>query len=65
MTWLTFRQFRAQAITALAAVAVLAVAYGYTGPHLADLYNKTGLTRVRQWPALPEPGDDLHNDHEV
>ena len=43
MTWLTFRQFRAQAITALAAVAVLAVAYGYTGPHLADLYDKSGL----------------------
>ncbi len=43
MTWLTFRQFRAQAITALAVVAVLAVAYGYTGPHLADLYNKSGL----------------------
>lgn len=43
MTWLTFRQFRAQAITALAVVAVLAVAYGYTGPHLADLYTKSGL----------------------
>jgi ABC-type transport system involved in multi-copper enzyme maturation permease subunit len=43
MTWLTFRQFRAQAITALAAVAVFALAYGYTGPHLADLYNKSGL----------------------
>ena len=43
MTRLTFRQFRAQAITALAAVAVLAVAYGYTGPRLADLYSKSGL----------------------
>ena len=31
MTWLTFRQFRAQAIAALAALAVLAVAYGTTG----------------------------------
>ena len=43
MTWLTYRQFRAQAITALATIAVLAVAYGYTGPRLADLYNKSGL----------------------
>ena len=43
MTWLTFRQFRAQGIAALAAVTVLAVAYGYTGPHLADLYSKSGL----------------------
>jgi ABC-type transport system involved in multi-copper enzyme maturation permease subunit len=43
MTWLTFRQFRAQAITALAAIAVLAAAYGYTGPRLADLYNKSAL----------------------
>ena len=43
MTWLTYRQFRAQAMTALAAIAVLAVAYGYTGPRLADLYNKSGL----------------------
>ncbi len=43
MTWLTFRQFRAQAIAALAALAVLAVAYGYTGPRLAGLYNKSEL----------------------
>jgi ABC-type transport system involved in multi-copper enzyme maturation permease subunit len=43
MTWLTFRQFRAQAITALAAVVVVAVAYGTTGSHLAHVYNSSGL----------------------
>jgi ABC-type transport system involved in multi-copper enzyme maturation permease subunit len=43
MTWLTFRQFRAQAITALAAVAVIAVVYGTTGSHLAHLYNTSGM----------------------
>lgn len=43
MTWLTFRQFRPQANSALAALAVLAIAYGYTGPHLAHLYDASGL----------------------
>jgi ABC-type transport system involved in multi-copper enzyme maturation permease subunit len=43
MTWLTFRQFRAQGIAALAAIAVLAVAYGTTGSHLARLYDASGL----------------------
>jgi ABC-type transport system involved in multi-copper enzyme maturation permease subunit len=43
MTWLTFRQFRAQAIAALAALAVLAVAYGTTGSHLVHLYNASGM----------------------
>jgi ABC-type transport system involved in multi-copper enzyme maturation permease subunit len=43
MTWLTFRQFRAQAITALAVVAAVAIAYGFTGSHLAHLYNSSGM----------------------
>jgi ABC-type transport system involved in multi-copper enzyme maturation permease subunit len=43
MIWLTFRQFRAQAIAAGAAIAVLAVAYGTTGSHLARLYDASGL----------------------
>jgi ABC-type transport system involved in multi-copper enzyme maturation permease subunit len=43
MTWLTFRQFRAQAIAALAALAVLALAYGATGPHLAHLLSASGV----------------------
>jgi ABC-type transport system involved in multi-copper enzyme maturation permease subunit len=47
MTWLTFRQFRAQAVTALAVVVAAAIAYGYTGPHLARLYHASGLSRCR------------------
>jgi hypothetical protein len=43
MTWLTWRQFRAQAITAAAALAVLAIALAVTGPHLAHLYGASGL----------------------
>jgi hypothetical protein len=43
MTWLTLRLFRAQAITAVACLAVLAAAFGYTGRHLAHLYAVTGV----------------------
>ena len=43
MTWLTFRQFRAQAIAALAALAVLGIAFGTTGPHLVRLYDASGM----------------------
>jgi ABC-type transport system involved in multi-copper enzyme maturation permease subunit len=43
MTWLTFRQFRAQAVTALAVIVAIAVVYGTTGSHLANLYNSSGL----------------------
>ncbi len=50
MTWLTFRQFRVQAITALGAVVVLAVAYGLTGAHLTHLYNSGGLRECGRGP---------------
>lgn len=43
MMWLTWRQFRAQAIVAAAALAVLAIALAVTGPHLAHLYDSSGL----------------------
>ena len=43
MMWLTWRQFRAQAIVAAAALAVVAVALAVTGPHLAGLYASSGL----------------------
>src|SRR5258708_1257028 len=43
MIWLTWRQFRAQAIAAAAALAVTAVIFGLTGPHLAHLYDISGL----------------------
>ncbi len=43
MIWLTWRQFRTQAIVAGAALAALAIALAVTGPHLADLYGSSGL----------------------
>jgi hypothetical protein len=43
MMWLTWRQFRAQAITAAAVLAALAVAFAVTGPHLAHLYDTSGI----------------------
>ncbi len=44
MTWLTWRQFRAQAITAAAALAAFAILLAATGPHLASLYAASGIT---------------------
>jgi ABC-type transport system involved in multi-copper enzyme maturation permease subunit len=43
MTWLTWRQFRIQYITALAGVAVFAILLGITGPHLASMYSSSGI----------------------
>jgi hypothetical protein len=43
MIWLTWRQFRAQAIVASAALAVLAVVLAVTGLHLAHLYDTSGI----------------------
>ena len=44
MTWLTWRQFRAQAIAAAAVLAALAVLLARTGPHMARLYDSSGIT---------------------
>ena len=44
MIWLTWRQFRAQAIAAAAFLAVLAILLAVTGPYMAHLYDRTGLT---------------------
>ena len=43
MIWLTWRQFRAQAFTAAAALAVFAILLAATGPHLASLYAGSGI----------------------
>ena len=43
MIWLTWRQFRAQAMWRPAALAVLAIALAVTGPHLAHLYDTSGI----------------------
>ena len=44
MIWLTWRQFRAQAIAAAAFLAALAVLLAVTGPYMAHLYDSSGLT---------------------
>jgi hypothetical protein len=44
MIWLTWRQFRAQAITAAAALAAFAIVLAATGSHLSGLYASSGLT---------------------
>ncbi|GLW71762.1 transporter [Kitasatospora phosalacinea] len=43
MSWLTWRQYRAQAWCALALLAVVGALYGATGPRLAGLYDASGL----------------------
>ena len=43
MIWLTWRQFRAQAITAAAALAVFAIALAATASDLSGMYNSSGL----------------------
>jgi hypothetical protein len=47
MTWLTWRQFRPQAVAALVALAVFAVLLAVTGPHVATLYSASGITGCR------------------
>jgi hypothetical protein len=43
MTWLTWRQFRVQAAAAAATAAVLAILLAITGPHMAHLYDSSGV----------------------
>ena len=44
MIWLTWRQFRAQALTAAAALAAFAILLAVTESHLSSLYDSSGLT---------------------
>ena len=43
MTWLTWRQFRIQAMVAATALAAFAVLFAATGPHLASMFAADGL----------------------
>jgi len=47
MIWLTWRQFRAQAIVAGAALVAVAIALVSTGPHLVSLFDSNGLATCR------------------
>jgi len=44
MIWLTWRQFRVQALTAAAALAAFAILLAVTGPHLAGRYTASAIT---------------------
>jgi len=44
MIWLTWRQFRVQALTAAAALAAFAILLAATGPHLASRYAASAIT---------------------
>jgi hypothetical protein len=44
MIWLSWRQFRAQAITAAAALVVFAIVLAATASHLSSTYDSSGLT---------------------
>jgi ABC-type transport system involved in multi-copper enzyme maturation permease subunit len=44
MIWLTWRQFRAQAVTAAAALAAFAILLAVTESHLSGMYDSSGLT---------------------
>ena len=44
MIWLTWRQFRGQAITAAAALAAFAIVLAATAAHLTSMYASSGLT---------------------
>src|SRR6201986_2878374 len=43
MIWLTWRQFRVQALTAATLLVAVAISLGATGPHLASRYDASGL----------------------
>jgi hypothetical protein len=43
MIWLTWRQFRVQALTAATLLVAVAILLGVTGPHMASLYAASGL----------------------
>jgi hypothetical protein len=47
MTWLSWRQFRGQAVAAAAALVLFAVLLAVTGPHLASLYASSGIGACR------------------
>jgi hypothetical protein len=50
MIWVTWRQFRLQALAAAAAFVALAIVLGYTGPHLVHLYHASGIRACQATP---------------
>jgi hypothetical protein len=59
MVWLTWRQFRIQALVAAAAIAAIAVTLGVTGPHLAHLFHTEVAGCLGQRGANACPGETV------
>jgi hypothetical protein len=53
MTWMTWRQFRTQGITAAAVLAAFAILLAATGPHLASLYAASKITGCHGFACQP------------
>jgi hypothetical protein len=62
MTWLTWRQFRAQAIGTAAAAAVLAILLAATGPHIAHLYDIDGIATCTPGPNCQSVSNTFNNE---
>jgi hypothetical protein len=61
MTWLTWRQSRAQAIAAAAALTLLAIVLTVTGPNLAHLYDTSGIATCHPYAACHTLADSFTN----
>ena len=61
MTWLTWRQSRAQIIAAAAALAMLAVILAVTGPNLAHLYGSSGIATCHPYASCHVLADSFGN----
>jgi hypothetical protein len=62
MTWLAWRQFRAQAYVVAGFLVLLAVAFALTGPHLVHLYDTTVATCSAHNDCGPVRASFLHQD---
>jgi ABC-2 family transporter protein len=59
MIWLTWRQFRAQAVIAVSALAAFGVLLGVTGPNLASLYAGSSIGRCQGSDCVGQADDFL------
>jgi len=62
MIWLTWRQFRAQAIAAAAAAAVLALLLIITGPYIVHLYDINGIATCTPGPNCQSVTNTFSNE---
>jgi ABC-2 family transporter protein len=61
MIWLTWRQFRVQAIAGAGALAALAITFAVTGPNLAAQYRASGLSACHDQAGCGTLADNFFN----